>query len=88
MEEVFFVETFSGCFLNKEASTKEELMCEKYFLLLSHWCQFVQYGAFAMLADCYDEIGECLLEKYNYNVKEYRRDIRDKGLFPMFEHLL
>ena len=85
MDDEFFINTFRDKFIHKNATTREELLCEKYFLLLNHISPFVQNGALYFFNDFYDEMKECLKEKYNYAIKEYRADARTKGLMDFLK---
>ncbi len=88
MEDEFFLSTFKDYFIHKDASTREELLCEKYFLLLSHLSPFVQNGALYFFNDFYVEMKECLDKKYNYRIREYRRDARNKGIMDLLKGVL
>ena len=85
MEDEFFINTFKSFFIKKDASTKEELMCEKYFLMLNSKSHFIQNGALVFFNDFYLEIKECLEQKYDYPIRNYVEDARTKGLMDLLK---
>ena len=84
MEEDFFKKAFKNILINPNFKTKEELKCEKYFLLLSHQDIFVQNSAFAYLNENYNEIRKCLEENYKYTRSHGWKDTIKKGLANQF----
>lgn len=88
MENGFFKEAFQELFVDPEAETDEEIMCEKFFLLLKHSNRFVQNGALYYLADVFNDIRECMKDKYHYTKKEIRNTIVEKGLAPLLKSIV
>lgn len=80
MDSEFFVKTFADCLINPDASTEEEVMCEKYFLMLSHQNVLIQHDAICYLNEVYGKIKEVLEEKYKYTRKMIWDDELNKGL--------
>lgn len=85
MEADFFREAFGDTMIDPNAGTEEEIKCEKYFLLLRHRNAFIQHSAICYFCENFDEIKECMEEKYHYSYKELRRDIVEKGLVTGFK---
>lgn len=85
MDDDFFKSTFGRYFRNDKASTKEELICEKYFLLLEHTSPFVQHSAYQFYNENYATIKDCMKNTYNYRLPDYRNDVRTKGLMDFFK---
>lgn len=85
MEADFFREAFGDTMIDPNANTKEEIKCEKYFLMLRHHDIFIQHSAICYFCENFDEIKECMEEKYHYSYKELRRDIVEKGLATVFK---
>ena len=65
MEDTLFVAAFKDLFRRKEATSREELMCERYFLLLDSEKTAQQTSAIFYMHRHYSEIIDCLKEKYN-----------------------
>lgn len=87
MSDEFFINTFGSYFVNKDASSDVELLCEKYFLLLNHTSPFVQHGALSFYNDFYTKMKDCLEDKYNYDMKKYMDDARSRGLMDFLKGL-
>ena len=88
MEDDFFKYTFGRYFKNEKASSKEELLCEKYFMLLNHASPFVQNSAFMFYNEYYATIKDCMRDVYNYKLPDYRNDVRTKGLMDFFKNYI
>lgn len=88
MEDEFFIDTFNQFFKNKKASSKEEIICERYFMLLNHASPFVQNSAFMYYNKNYALIKECMSEVYNYRLPDYRNDMRKKGLMEFLKEYI
>ncbi len=82
MEKDFFKQAFGELMIHPDADTEEEIKCEKYFLMLNHINQFVQYSAMCYLCEIFDSVKECMENKYHYSYKEFREDIIKKGITP------
>lgn len=80
MEADFFRRAFREMMIDPAADTEEEIKCEKYFLMLKNPNPFMQYSAMCYFSEIFDEVKECLEEKYHYSYKEFRRDAIEKGL--------
>lgn len=85
MEDDFFIRSFNKYFKLTNANSKEELLCEKYFLLLSHNSPFVQNSALTFFNDFYVQIKDVMEEKYHYSSQNYREDARAKGLMEFLK---
>ncbi len=88
MEDEFFVKAFKQYFVNEDASAEEELLCEKYFLLLNHTSPFVQHGGMHFFNEFFIKIRDCLMDKYNYDIKKYRADARSKGMMGFLKGIV
>lgn len=71
-----FIEAFSKLFRDKKASTPEELLCEKYFLLLDHSMMKRELGKLAAAMFFYKHCGNrdvlnVLADKYGYSLQDY-----------------
>ncbi len=80
METVFFRQAFGGKMIDSKADTEEEIKCEKYFLMLKNPNPFIQYSAMCYFSEIFDDVKECMENKYQYSYKEFRRDIVEKGV--------
>ena len=77
-----FKNGFKSLFKNKNAKTKEELICEKYFLLLE-----MSYGtnnkmhAYSLIFNYpeTDKIFKILDEEYNYTLSDFYNDTGEKN---------
>lgn len=85
MRADFFKQAFGSMMINPLADTAEEIKCEKYFLMLRHRNLFVQYSAMCYLCEIFDEVRECLEEKYHYLYREFREDIMKKGIAAVYD---
>lgn len=83
MKDKIFIEGFSDLFRSKDSSTKLELLCEKYFLLLnmSYDCHNRNY-AYSLILDSNntEEIFDLLETKYKYTLNDFYRDTGQKNL--------
>lgn len=78
IDDKLFIKAFKDDFINKNATSKEELICEKYFLLSNHpafgsllknqACQYFMHHYIK------DSVAQCFKEKYNYTQKEFFAD--------------
>jgi len=73
-----FIDGFSDDFIHKDSKSKEELLCEKYFILL-HGCAIGNRSkilAFKLFMDNYidDNVKNCFLEKFNYTFSDFHND--------------
>ncbi|HKM35331.1 MAG TPA: glycosyltransferase [Lachnospiraceae bacterium] len=84
MESSFFKKAFSSLMIDTEASSDIEIKCEKYFLLLHHHSLLVQNSAFCYFSEIYNDVKDCMFEKYQYGVKEFKEDCASKGLASRF----
>ena len=77
MKSEIFIDGFQDLFRNKESKSKDELLCEKYFLLLnmSYGCTNRNY-AYSLLIDN-DNNGhlfDVLEKKFNYTLNDFYKD--------------
>ena len=71
-----FIEAFSRLFRYNKASTPEELLCEKYFLLLDYSLMKKELGKLAAAVFFYNHCGNrdvlyVLANKYGYSLQDY-----------------
>ncbi len=74
MDDSLFVEAFGEKFRNEYASTREELLCEKIFLMISSTNPYMKICGLSIYADQYMELRECLENTYHYFRKDYDKD--------------
>lgn len=84
MDKDFFKEVFADVMVDSDADSDVEINCEKYFVLLNNRNPFVQNSAFIYLHENFNEIRECLREKYKYTHLEVKKDIVNMGLAKYF----
>lgn len=82
MEAGFFKQAFREWMINPLADTEQEIKCEKYFVMLGHSNEFVQYSAMCYFCEIFDEVKECMESRYHYSYREFRKDITNKGFMP------
>lgn len=80
MEAAFFKEAFGEFMVNPQASTEQEIKCEKYFLMLSHRNPCTRNNALCYFFEIYNDVKSCMKEKYAYTLKEFKEDVLRKGL--------
>lgn len=80
MDAAFFRKAFSTLMYNPEATSDVEIKCEKYFLLLNHYNVLVQNSAFCYFSEIYNDVMDCMFDKYKYGLKEFKEDCVSKGL--------
>jgi hypothetical protein len=75
MEAATFQQIFHGHFKNPLAATKEELLCEKFFLLMNHSTPAGKLAAMLFYYDTYrnPEFPRCLREKYDYSAVDFMK---------------
>lgn len=81
MDNTFFKEAFREIMVNPEASTEQEIKCEKYFLMLHHNNRFIQDSALCYFFEIFNDVRICMEEKYSYTIKDFKEDLVNKGLF-------
>ncbi len=74
MESRFFLETFKEMLLNPNAETEDEILCEKFFLLLYSEHYLLQQSAMIWMQEMFKKLEPCLLEKYHYSKKNLFED--------------
>lgn len=79
MEDTFFKDAFGEFMVNPQASTEQEIKCEKYFLMLNHHNPYTRNGAICYLFEIYNEVEVCMREKYAYTKKIIKDDLLEKG---------
>lgn len=84
MDNDFFKKAFNDLMINPNAETEEEIMCEKYFLMLNSENFAIQYEAFCYFNEIYNQTAECFKKKYFYDWKNVARDILNKGIGKLF----
>lgn len=80
MEDEFFKTAFRDLMINPEADGRVEIQCEKYFLMLNHVNPLVQHSALCYFFEIYNDVKECMKEKYHYTRREFEEDMIKKGL--------
>ncbi|MCR4895661.1 MAG: glycosyltransferase [Lachnospiraceae bacterium] len=83
MEDDIFLSAFGKYFRKQDASTKEELMCEKYFLMLDSDYVARQGAAINYMSINFLQLRDCLKEKYNYLRNDFYADEVKKGFIPL-----
>ena len=78
VSDEYFKKAFGSMFVNKDASTHEELLCERFFLLQSnvfHLKDVSPIFAFMFFNEIYHLPGvkETFDEKYNYSIADFHR---------------
>lgn len=78
IDDKLFIDGFSKEFINKDSKTTEELLCEKYFILLNG-CSIGKYTkilAYQFFMDHYndDNVKECFSKKFNYDFTNFYKD--------------
>ncbi|MCM1494136.1 MAG: glycosyltransferase [Muribaculaceae bacterium] len=81
MEDSFFKEAFGELMVNPQASTEQEIKCEKYFLLLSHRNPYTRNDAICYLFEIFNEVETCMQDKYAYTKKIIKDDVLTKADF-------
>lgn len=73
MEDDFFKRTFGDILINRQANTSEEIMCEKFFLLVKAGNKLTQQAAIFYFYDIFKDKGvqDCFLDKYGFGKKEF-----------------
>ncbi|WP_066711923.1 glycosyltransferase family A protein [Clostridium sp. Marseille-P299] len=73
MEEKFFRAAFGDMFVNKDAMTPEEIMCEKFFLLVRAKEELTRQAAIFYFYDIFKDkrVQDCFLEKYRFGKKDF-----------------
>ena len=84
MDNDFFKKAFNDMMVNPNAETEEEIMCEKYFLMLNSENFAVQYEAFCYFNEIYNQTSKCFKEKYHYDRQNVSKDILNKGIGKLF----
>lgn len=84
MDTDFFKVAFASVMRNPKAETKEEIQCEKYFLMLNHKNPFVQNSAMSYFQEIYDDVQECMEREYHYTRLDFANDMLVKGLAEFF----
>ena len=88
IDDKIFIDGFKDLFINKDSTSKDELFCEKFLLLL----KFDIFGvinkniALNMLFNCenIDIIIDKLKEEYNYSINDFYKDSGDAyKLYPL-----
>ncbi len=81
-EDDFFVKVFAKHFRNQNCTTHEEIMCEKFFLLLNHPKAEVQQCAIRYYLKHIDEkmFKECLENEYAFSRPDFYKAEAEKGI--------
>ncbi len=78
IDNELFIKAFKNHFINKNASSQEDLICEKYFLLSQHpaFGSLLKNQACQYFMSNYlnEKVSTCFREKYNYTQKEFFAD--------------
>ena len=84
MDDSLFISIFGDVFRNKNADSKEELMCEKYFLMLDSGKIGRENAAIGYMALVYPKVKNCLRDKYGYTKSDFVKDEVNKGFISAF----
>jgi len=79
MSEEYFKKAFGAEMIDKLASTREEILCEKLFLLLRTRLEYCKLAAFFFFYECFDEMKEVLSEHYGFTAKDMNKIIASSG---------
>lgn len=76
------MKSFQEQMKNPEASTDEEIMCEKFFLMVQHNRFWMQAIAMDYFIEIYDDpaIRACFKEKYGFKREDFWEIMTEKGL--------
>jgi hypothetical protein len=85
MDDEFFKRSFKLAMRNPNASTYEEIMCEKYFVLHKSRLCGVQSAATAFYYDVFTDISlyRVLKDVYGYSNKDFNKTNMDTGLMTI-----
>ncbi len=83
MDWKFFLNNFRELLIRKDASTKEEALCEKYFFMLNARSPILNNNAFIYHSEIWGNANECFIEKYNYTQKDFWRDEAEKAFLAV-----
>jgi len=88
LDDNSFLNSFKNNFKNKNAFTKEELICERYFLLMNNSLSgnILKSQASQYFMNNYrnDAIASCFEDKYNYSLN----DFYDDNLLPVKHYII
>lgn len=84
MDDELFISVFKTFFRYKNASSTEELMCEKFFLMRDSGKVSRESAAINYLAIKFPMLEECLKEKYKYTKRNLFEDEVNKGFIAAF----
>ncbi|SFG75593.1 Glycosyltransferase involved in cell wall bisynthesis [Lachnospiraceae bacterium C7] len=79
MDDELFVQTFRDLFVRKDANTREELLCERYFMLLNNELLARKISAIYYMHRHGNDMNKCLIEKYGYTRIDFARDELEKS---------
>ena len=83
MPDNVFVEAFEDMFVNRKARSKEELMCERYFMLRDSQSIVRANSALYYMARYFPMIQNCLKDKYGYKKTDFFIDEMKKGILSL-----
>lgn len=81
-DDDFFIRVFHKYFKNKECHTTEQVMCEKFFLLLNHTKAEAQQCAISYYLKHIDDklFKECLENEYGFSRVDFHKVEAEKGI--------
>lgn len=79
MKDEYFRKAFGAEMLNKQAATREEILCEKLFLLLRARVEYCKLAAFFFFYEYFDEMKETLSEQYGFTAADMNKIIASNG---------
>jgi glycosyltransferase involved in cell wall biosynthesis/SAM-dependent methyltransferase len=79
MDDELFIDMFGDMFINADSHTKEELQCEKYFMMLHSNVLGRENEALRFMETNMKNLSDILREKYNYNLNDFATDKVEKG---------
>lgn len=80
MDSDFFKKAFYDLMIYPDTETEEGIKCEKYFLMLNHGGIFVQNSAMNYFCEIYNDVKDCMEQKYHYTRKDFAADMVKKGI--------
>jgi glycosyltransferase involved in cell wall biosynthesis len=85
MDDKLFIKAFKDKFRNSNACSREELMCERFFLMRDSNSIIRESSAIYYLSKYYVEMSDCLINSYGYKKDDFFTDELKKGFISATE---